>query len=82
MNKMSSIKRRVFALGLMGLPIVSLSACAGMMQDSKGAMMEKGETMAKDGFMTKTDKAMMGQKDGSTQSREWFSAIAKSWRFR
>lgn len=70
MNKMSSIKRRVFALGLMGLPIVSLSACAGMMQDSKGAMMEKGETMAKDGSMTKTDKGMMGQKNGSMMERK------------
>ena len=64
MNNMNSIKRMVFALGLMGLPIVSLPACAGMMQDSKGAMMEKGETMAKDGSMTKTDKGMKGQKDG------------------
>ena len=70
MNNMNSIKRMVFTLGLMGLPIVSLPACAGMMQDSKGAMMEKGETMAKDGFMTKTDKAMMGQKDGSMMERK------------
>ena len=70
MNKMSSIKRMVCALGLMGLPIVSLSACAGMMQDSKGAMMEKGETMAKDGSMTKTDKGMMGQKNGSMMERK------------
>ena len=70
MNKMSSIKRMVCALGLMGLPILPLSACAGMMQDSKGAMMEKGETMAKDGSMTKTDKGMMGQKNGSMMERK------------
>ena len=49
MNNMNSIKKMVFALGLMGLFIVPLSACAGMMKDSKGTMMEKGETMAKDG---------------------------------
>lgn len=70
MNKMSSIKRMVFAVGLMGLLILPLSACAGMMQDSKGTMMEKGETMAKDGSMTKTDKGMMGQKDGSMMEQK------------
>ena len=70
MNNMNSIKRMVFVLGLMGLPFVSLSACAGMMKDSKGATMEKGETMAKDGSMTKTDKGMMGQKDGSMMEQK------------
>src|SRR6266852_4691861 len=76
MNNRNSIKRRVLALGLMGLLIVPLSACAGTMQDSKGAMMEKGETMAKDGSMTKTDKAMMsdkgmmGQTDGSMMEQK------------
>lgn len=70
MNNMNSIKRMGFALGLMGLLIVPLSACAGTMQDSKGAMMEKGETMAKDGSMTKTDKGMMGQKDGSMMEQK------------
>ena len=70
MNKMNSIKRMIFAVGLMGLPIMSLPACAGTMQDSKGAMMEKGETMAKDGFMTKTDKGMLGQKDGSMMEQK------------
>jgi Electron transfer DM13 len=70
MNNMNSIKRMVFALGLMGLLIVPLSACAGMMKDSKGTMMEKGETMAKDGSMTKTDKGMMGQKDGSMMGQK------------
>ena len=70
MNNMNSIKRMGFALGLLGLPIVSLSACAGTMQDSRGAMIEKGETMAKDGSMTKTDKGMMGQKDGSMMEQK------------
>jgi hypothetical protein len=67
---MISITRMVFAVGLMGLPIVSLSACAGTMQDSKGAMMEKGETMAPNGSMTKTDKGLMGQKDGSMMAQK------------
>jgi hypothetical protein len=70
MNNMNSIKRMIFAVGLMGLPIMSLPACAGTMQDSKGAMMEKGETMAKDGSMTKTDKGMLGQKDGSVMEQK------------
>ncbi len=70
MNNMNSIKRMVFTLGLMGLLIVPLSACAGMKKDSKEVMMEKGETMAKDGSMTKTDKGMMGQKDGSMMEQK------------
>ncbi len=70
MNNWNSIKRMILALGLMSVLIVPLSACAGMMKDSKGAMMEKGETMAKDGSMTKTDKGMMGQKDGSMMAQK------------
>jgi hypothetical protein len=60
----------IIVLGLMGVPFAMLSACAGTMKDSKGAMMEKGETMAKDGAMTKTDKGMMGQKDGSMMKQK------------
>lgn len=70
MNHMNSIKRMAVVLGLMGVPFAMLPACAGTMQDSKGAMMEKGETMAKDRSMTKTDKGMMGQKDGSMMKQK------------
>jgi hypothetical protein len=60
----------VVVLGLMGVPFVSLSACTGAMQDSKGAMMKKDEAMTKDGSMTKTDKGMMGKKDGSMMAQK------------
>lgn len=70
MNNMNSIKRMVVVLGLMGVPFAMLPACAGTMQDSKGAMMEKGETMAKDRSMTKADKGMMAQKDGSMMEQK------------
>lgn len=70
MNHMNSIKRMVVMLGVMGAPFAMLPACAGTMQDSKGAMMEKGETAVKDRPMTKTDKGMMGQKDDSMMEQK------------
>ncbi len=52
--------------------LAGIPACAGTMQGSKEAMMEKGATMAKDDDMAKTDKGMtksdkemMEQKEGS-----------------
>jgi hypothetical protein len=39
--------------------LAGIPACAGTMQGSKEAMMEKGETIAQDGAMAKTDKGMM-----------------------
>ncbi len=39
--------------------LAGIPACAGTMQGSKEAMMEKGKTMTKDGDMAKTDKGMM-----------------------
>jgi hypothetical protein len=39
--------------------LAGIPACAGTMQGSKEAMMEKGGTMAQDGAMAKTDKGMM-----------------------
>lgn len=67
---MNSIKRMVVVLGLMGMTLAMLPACAGTTQDSKGAMMEKDEAMTKDRPMTKTGKGMMGQKDGSMMEQK------------
>ncbi len=39
--------------------LAGMPACAGTMQGSKEAMMEKGKTMTQDGAVAKTDKGMM-----------------------